>query len=273
MSGVCANRLPRMVANAFARAKVWAAVVLGLQILIFLLAVAAAGAPTHAKGIGLASLLVVFLSPYVNWFASRLKGGAEGVKRQQELLDGFGIEPSKIALRDYAVRFGKGASEQEFSVLAEGLRFESSEPTGARRAMENLRESAWFSKTLLNFCIGGLTLLAAAVLVTSVWLLLAVAQLPSTTNPAFVGQIVSLTLGFALSIGIVRNTLSFCSFKAAATSAEAAAEDLLQGAEIDERKAIRALMDYQYARATAPMIPTWLWRIKKDELNAAYADR
>ena len=88
-----------------------------------------------------------------------------------------------------------------------------------------------------------------------------------------IGRVVSLTLGFALSIGIVRNILSYWSFRSAAAIAETTAIEILKPTEIDEKRAIRALMEYQFARASAPMIPTWVWKRKKDALNEAYAEK
>lgn len=267
------ERLARFVTNAFKRAKWWAAFVIYVQVLIFVVAVASTLLPAYASAAGLFSLLIVFVSPYINWISSRAKSAAEGAKRQHELLNGFGIAPSVTFLRDQAVLFRKGVSDKELALLSEGIRFESQENKGPRRAMENLQESAWFSKTLVGDCLTGLIVVAISVFGFSLCLLIATVQLPWTSQGAIIGRVISLTLGFALSIGIVRNILSYWGFRSAAATAESAAIDILKSSEIDEKRAIRALMEYQFARASAPMIPTWIWKRKKDSLNEAYAER
>ena len=172
----CEERLARFVTNAFKQAKWWAVFVICVQVMIFVLAVASTLLPAYAPAIGLLSLLIVFASPYINWISSRTKSAAEGAKRQHELLDGFDIAPSVTFLRDQAVRFRKGVSDQELALLSEGIRFESQENRGPRRAMENLQESAWFSKTLIGDCLTGLIILAISVFGISLWLLIATVQ-------------------------------------------------------------------------------------------------
>lgn len=151
--------------------------------------------------------------------------------------------------------------------------FASHEPPGARRALENLMESAWYSKHL---CVSMIWWCSAAVALT---LIVAIVTLLLTLNTSVtpsthtaIAQGVTAALVLLFSLGLIRFVIGFHRFaKAAASTDDSCAALLTSDARVDQEEVLRLLHEYQLARNSAPAIPTWLWTLRERDLNTLWA--
>jgi hypothetical protein len=145
--------------------------------------------------------------------------------------------------------------------------FASSENPGAGKALNGTAESAWWAKHLawnMTIICGGVTVL---LLVLSLLLLVAVGSMQGPIGIQDASKLVTSTLTVVFSLGLVQLTYNYYIFSRACDQIERDALSQLEAGAPDKEKAIRLLHDYQVARATAPPIPSWIYRVRKDELN------
>lgn len=153
-----------------------------------------------------------------------------------------------------------------------GNYFESKEGVGAKRAVQNIGESAWWSKHLAEkmwqLCL-------TVTIVTGVFsLLLLVASIETIKDfdtLSSIGRTVTSAILLLFSIGMLRLTFGYYSFSNKAEQIEGHAERLLCPEPIDQVQAVKLVHEYQLARAVAPLIPTWIWKLKRDDLNEMWA--
>jgi hypothetical protein len=74
-----------------------------------------------------------------------------------------------------------------------------------------------------------------------------------------------------LSLGLVKLAFSYGSLSKNSESSEKAADRALQ-ARPDELGAFKVMYDYHLHRAAGPLLPTWLWKMRKDELNQTWQE-
>jgi len=262
--------LKRLVNTAFQKAKLWSFAVIGLQLLVFFSGVASIFWTKLSLSYPWIALPLAAVAAYLATQAAKHRSLAESLKRQHELADGFGKAPSCAQLADTKHALGELLSDEVDAQLRPGITYSSEAENGAHRLLENLIESAWFSKHLASWCSKRLCAVFAVSLVLSVSILLwCVGHLnnPSVTLEAAASKLVSATLLFMLSVGLIRTWLSFSRFAGKSQVNEQQAAAQLQHNKSDNLEALRLLTEYQLARATAPMIPTWVWRYRKEKLN------
>lgn len=257
-----------LVNTAYDRAKVWSGAVMGLQVLLFLAGVVAVFVPQLTLTYPWIALPLALVVAWLSSQASKFKGMAETAKRQHEYLVGFGIAPSRGQLADLRISLPNGLSEETDKLLRQGITYFSGKPPGSIRVLENLSESAWFSKHLAQWC--GLLLRAVFVgsLIVAVSLLLLSATTLAGTPVGFAAaKCVAATLLFLISIGTLRSWMAYCRLSEKARDTDAEATRLLATGTPDSFEVQRLFAEYQLARASAPLIPTWVWRIRRDILN------
>lgn len=221
-----------------------------------------------------APVLVFMLAMMADWLAWRSdthKGIAEAWLRKLDGRDSFDWAISGAELSDLLMR---SPSKVDKLVIAKALSeeyFASKEPPGTTRALENLQESAWWSKHLSermrNYYLAGTCLLvASAVLV----LLISVQAIDNKQTLSSLGRIVTSVLTLVFSLNLFRSVLGYHNFSVKAGQIEKSTENLLASQGVQESEAIKLMSEYQLARASAPLIPTWLWNRMEGELNATW---
>ena len=207
-----------------------------------------------------------FLAEMFQLRSDNLKGRAEAFRRKIEYRDGFGwgIEGAEIAdvLAGMTARkramIAKKASEAYYA---------SSKSPGPARVLENLRESAWWSKHLSSSMRTGCAVVLTVTVAGSIAALyIAAISLPALSDRQNVVRIATATLSLIVSVGLWRFLVGYSGFNLKAERYEKAAADTLKGAS-EEIAALKLLHDYQIARASAPIIPDWLWKLRRDGLN------
>lgn len=257
---------------AFQKAKFWSCALVGMQVFLF------AG--------GLVSLLSVGWSLSYPWLAfplaaagavmtaraTHMKSRAESLKRQHEFLDGLGSAPSDRTLANLRAELPAALQPEIDRLLTEGVTYASAQPAGLKRILENVSESAFFSSHLAAKCA---IYLLALMLITGVvavsFLLFFLTTLDDATTAVTAARAIAATLVFLISAGTLKSWRGYVSFSAKANQAHAEAARLLKDGEPDPCETHRVLAEYQLARAGAPMIPTEIWKMHRDRLNAIWA--
>jgi hypothetical protein len=219
-------------------------------------------------GYPLVPLVLILVTSWVSSRSDTCKDIAETLKRQHECFQGFGIPLSPGQLAVLRMSVGKELSQRVAPLLREGVRFSSQRPLGPERVLENLCESAWFSAFLAGWC--GRQLRAAFVgTIIVAFVMLVVVAMSVSGKPAgtVVAKSVSSSLAFVISVGILKGWFAFARFSRESVKAGEEAERLLKSSSIAASEAQRLLSEYQLARASGPLIPTWVWKKWRDRLN------
>jgi hypothetical protein len=250
---------------------------------VFAVGAVAVLCPTYGKAFAVAALVLGILSEAAMWYSDRWKSRAQGWQRKLDFENSLGWRIGNAELVDALARYS-GSLE---ALLADpkGSYFASTEPPGPKRALENIRESSWWSMNLaesMGWCFVVLisAIIAGCILLLNVSIesVLASAGSPDSTPKilevvsAGVVKIVTSLLLFILSYGLLRLAVGYFRFGAAAESVKEKAENLLGAGNSDEIQAIKLWQDYHLARAEAPLIPNWAWRLREKKLNALWRD-
>ena len=273
---------PELLRDAlFRRCKqFWAAGLLG-KASVFAVGAVVVLYPEHGKAFAITALLLGICSEAAIWYSDRWKSRADSWQRKLDFENSLGWRIGNAELVDALARYS-GSLE---ALLADpkGSYFASTESPGPKRALENVRESSWWSMNLAEVMGWFFVVLIAAIIVGCVLLLNASIEsvLPAAVNPgatpksvevvsAGVVKIVTSSLLFILSYGLLRFAVGYFWFSAKAESVKEKAESLLASGNGDEIQAIKLWQDYHLARAAAPLIPNWAWRLRERKLNALW---
>jgi hypothetical protein len=253
--------------HCLASAKFWFYTSLSLKAAIFVLG---AGTVFFSFFPEVTPFLVAILSvvsEISRWRSDDFKGTGEKTKRQLEEHDGFGWSISKSDLADVMAecpkRFLATLSHEQLA----GSVFASDTGKGPKRAVENLRESAWWSKHLAKTTATGLKWIILILFIGAIFaLLVSIRTVADRAVLANIAKVVTSTLVLGFSLGLLRLLQSYIVFSQKAGDAEQKAERLLKE-EVEVVDALRALGSYQMARASAPLLPTFVWKLNKERLN------
>jgi hypothetical protein len=224
--------------------------------------------PTYAPVL---VFVLAILADWLAWRSDNYKGIAEALLRKLDGHDSFGWALSKAELSDLLMRSPLRVNKLVVTKALSGEYFASKEPPGTKRALENLQESAWWSKHLSErmgnyYLVGTCLLVGIAILV----LLISVQAIDNTQTLFSLGRVVTSALTLVFSLNLFRSVLGYQSFSTKAGQIEKAVENLLVSQGVQESEAIKLMSEYQLIRASAPLIPTWLWNRMENELNATW---
>ena len=140
-------------------------------------------------------------------------------------------------------------------------------------------ESAWWSKHLSNrmvmylgFILSVIVVAAFVALTLSIGALKNASVQQSVTVVQNVGGVLCSVLMFVFSINVVRLLTEYWTFAAEAKDILNRGAELLKCSDLAERDALSVLHDYQTARNSAPLLPTFAWRFHGNHLREQWAD-
>ena len=215
--------------------------------------------------------LIAFLSilaELIQWHSDHVKRVAESLLRKLEYHDGYGWPISKSEISDILVRSPGHIRDSISYRNPEFQYFGSEEIKGTRRMLENLVESAWWSKHLAE--TAGHLFLAITVLAIFASITILIISIETVQNFSFlmsVSRIVTSTILLLFSLQLVRHTVEYYNFSGKAEQSEIKANHLLESQEIDKEQSIKILIEYQFSRNGAPLIPTFIWKARRATLN------
>lgn len=150
--------------------------------------------------------------------------------------------------------------------------FASEDEIGPVRALQNLQESSWWSKHLTKRMSYITSAVGAAFFgVSLLVLLISINTVSDFDRLTSIGRVVTSAMMLVLSLGIFRLTLGYYSFGKKAERIEEESMRLLKSGP-NELSAVKAWQEYHVARASAPLIPSLLWKWMNKDLNDAWRD-
>ncbi len=266
------NRLrhePRTLCKAyFEIAKRWLLAAILVKFLIFMVGIISVLLPLFPK---LSPFLVTTLaitSDLCLWRSDVVKGIAEALLRKLDARDSFGWAISRAEMSDLLIRSPKSIVKLVPPKALGNEYFASKEGLGPRRALENVQESAWWSKHLSlrmgQYCLVIVCLLFLGLISV---LIISVETVMSYETLASLGRVVTSSLMLILSLRLLRFVEGYYGFSRKAAQIETSIENLINSQDIETAEAVKIMHEYQLARASAPLIPSWIYNLMQDDLN------
>jgi hypothetical protein len=260
---------------------------LGIKLIVFILGIVVVIAPIDGRIIAVIGLILAATSELLIWQSDRWKGAAQGLHRKLDFENSFRWFISESELMDYLARYP--GDTDDLVGKSTGSYFASDELPGPKRAVENLRESAWWSMHLAESMFWRSVAVIVGIVVACVLLLnasvgnLAKSQAsPSATvttqQSAETSQgvstqtvkIVTASILFIFSYGLLKFATGYHSFCVKSKQIKDSAEVLINAGQISEVQAVKLWQDYHLAREAAPIIPTWIWKCRQKKLNGLW---
>lgn len=255
----------------FGIAKAWFTRALLLQAAMGIAGVILVGYSVTPKLAPLVVLALAIGAEFCAWQSDAYRGKADGLLRKMDGRDSFGWPISSREIADLEIRCGRKMMGAVRAKAPAETYFASQQQHGPRRALENVRETAWWSKHLVRrtlvWCLIGVGVLVALSLVA---LLLSVQTITDTSRLSAVGKMVASSLMLVFSLGLLRTAVAYHGFANRADQIEAAAHSMLEGGDLDQISAVKLMHEYQVARACAPLIPDWVYHSMQDDLNRSW---
>ncbi len=247
------------------------------------------GASLGAKGLGfLTGALISVLPPEPVPFivaactliaelcayrSDAIKGSAQQFRRKLDLQDGFGWQIPNTDHSDLLVRCSSWVKTRARTYPVNEPYFAATDPPGPVRALKNVCESAWWTKHLAQrmatYCW---TIMVVGVIGSFITLIVALQATSTHTVQVNVAKLVTAFLMLFLSLGVIKLALGYSSLSKNSESSERAADRALQAATPEELGAFKVIYDYHLNRAAGPLLPTWLWNLRKDDLNQTWKE-
>lgn len=285
---------PELIRDAiFARCKLLWGVGLVVKFLVFALGIFVVFALADEKIIALIGLFLVATSELLLWLSDRWKSAAQELHRKLDLENSFGWHITQSEILDFLARYPGDINS--LAGEATGSYFASKECPGSKRAVENLRESAWWSMhlaesmwwifvsaivaiffgciVLLNVSIENVSQAPAQATSSQAQAAAAsgvVSPVVSKAVSAGVVKVVTSAILFVFSYGLFRFAVGYYSFSAKSKQIKEKAELLLESGSADQIQAVKLWQDYHLAREAAPLLPTWIWKLRQKKLNALW---
>jgi len=244
----------------------WAAVLLCKACLIVFSAVIISFS-VFSKFAPFVALAVTLSSEFCQARSDKAKSIGELLLRKLDYLDAFGWQISKAELSDVFVDAGAKMRKRTPAKNDDEKYFASKDPIGTQRALENIQESAWWTKHLAHkmFCYllaGTVTTMVLAI----VLLIVTVGTVSDFQVLAGVGRVVMAVVMLIVSLGLVRLTNSYYQANQMSQHAESRATELMSHST-NQVEVIKLYSEYHLNRATAPLIPNRMWKWNRETLN------
>jgi len=273
MSSLQNINLSKLRQALFDAAKGWqsAASVCGLVILLINIVITVTSQLSTVLAI--VAVLLTLLNVLFLWWSDKLRGEAETTLRKLEFYHGLGWAISRREIANLLASSPKAVKQAAYSTEISEY-WTSTSLESPFKLVENLEESAWWSKHLarrMSWYAGATGLVT--IMVVLITLLLALQNLTGQSTPDIVAKVIILVVLFMISSGYIRLAFDYDQFARAAEKAETQAVQLQENTVIAEIEAVKLLHDYQIDRAAAPLLPSWLWGLVEKDLNDLWKQR
>lgn len=259
------QRLHNIEVRVFTLAKDWFAAAVAFRFAAMaagLLAINPAYAPQAPYAV--AALAVV--AEICSMRSDLLKGRADKLLRLRELWDGLGWQPDPTSVADVLAvipdRIEGATPTSEHGYPA----FATAKPVGVERALENVKESAWWTQQLsllMSKTIGSAVLVAG--LISFVSLVICTAAAISTPSRLAGARAATALLVTMFSGGIIKLAYAYYVLHDRARHAVTRVNQRQDNDDLTRRLPI--LFEYQNARSTGPLIPDAIYKLFRQRLN------
>jgi len=215
--------------------------------------------------------VIVLVAELFQWRSDVVKGQSEALLRKLDLCRSFGVEVSEADKRDIALSVPKKNRARFSGSETPDTYFTGPGPAGPQKALENLAESAWYTKRQASF-MAGLSSVLFLFFVGIALTILVITSIEVTDVNARIGisKVVTSWLLLIFSMGIIRHTWTYHQLAQGSERAYIATQHLLLRGDLSEAEAIKQWYEYQIGRASSPFLPDWRWKRKQDDLNDAW---
>jgi hypothetical protein len=184
-----------------------------------------------------------------------------------ELEDGFGWELDRKLLSDNLVMAIPLEANARVRGREQGNFYASTRDPGPARALDNLRESAWWTQHIASFsgwitCVGTVLLFGI-----TMWGLLSALALVGPRSVVVLSNVLVAVVGVIVATDLIRLPIEYFALSRDARESDRLASGVLRGGNPSAEQALRLVADYQLSRALAPQLPDWVWRLRRKRLN------
>jgi hypothetical protein len=272
-------KLRKIISKTFRKAKRWYSAYLLFQFAVLIFAVISIFAELNPNLSAVIAFLAVLATETVRWRSDCWKSEGEAALRKWEMADGLDVAVDRTYIADWLAAKPKGFLADVNDADVQGSEFDSGQTHGPLRVVKNTQESAWWSKHLSNRMVVYLSVILLLIIVAAfIALTLCIGSLknasaqPNITVVQNVGGILCSVLVFVFSINIVRLLMEFWTFAMEAKEILNRCAGLLGRSDLTERNALSVLHDYQTARSSAPLLPTFVWKFHCNHLREQWTD-
>ncbi len=200
--------------------------------------------------------------------AERTKVVADTLLTKLDGQESFGWPISRVELNDFILRVPTKVKRSLRQGVSKEQYFENTGDVGAKKALKNLAQSSWWSKQLAGstavVCGAGASILTALSVVLLIMSINIIENRDMLTN---LGQVTASLLSVVFSIGLVRLAVQYSSFKTDSDRTLQSALVLLSSSRPSDVEVAKLFHEYQISRATSPLLPSWMYKLRKHELN------
>jgi hypothetical protein len=265
---------PKLLRNElFAACKWWIGLSLLTKILVFAVGALSVWYSLVPDVAPYAVGTLMILGELAMWKSDHLRGIAEALHRKLDHENSFGWQITQAEISDVLARTNCDLDRLSEDKETGSNFFASRREPGTERAAANLQESAWWSKHLAESM--WLRCIALVVALIGISVVLLILSLNAVSNPLVmgkIGRIVTSVILLIFSLGLLRFTVGYFKFGKASESVEEAAKALASRVPVDQIAILKLWQEYQLARASAPILPTWIWRKHEKKLNELWAN-
>ena len=267
-------KLRKIISKTFRKAKRWYAAYLLFQLAVLVFAITSIFAELNPNLSAVIAFLAVLATETVRWRSDCWKSEGQTALRKWEAADGLGVPVDTTYIADWLAAKPKGFLADVSDAEVQGSEFDSGQARGPLRVVRNTQESAWWSKHIssrmaayLGFILILIVVAAFLALTLSIGALKNASIQRSGTVVQNVGGILCSVLVFIFSINIVRLLMEFWTFAAEAKEILSRCAELLKRPDLAERDALSVMHDYQTARNSTPLLPTFVWKLHGNHLR------
>ena len=207
------------------------------------------------------AIMLSIIGKLFMWRSDSIRGTADFLHRANELCTGLGhsIDPAMIAdARSRYSRFMQKAQQEETNQI--GYYEEYGDPS-PHLFVTRLRESAWWTAQLAATAKRGIYTGASIALVISLSTIFA----NSVTERAYGIAVCTIIL-----IDIFYLGFRYGKLEVACNDSFRELNRLKDRCDLTVQQAVISAANYQIARGTGPLIPDWLWKWRRGQLQAAW---
>lgn len=255
--------------SQFSAARRYWSAALGMKLLIFVLGAWAIFVSAPVPWLPQLLLALALGSALLQLRSDGVKSRAEALLRTLDVCTSFGREISTADKRDIIAGVSKRLRRQLEAAEGEPY-FDSDQAPGPEKAVRNLIESAWYTKRqaqAMAAIYGGMIAVLLAVSLTA--LVIATRDVGQPQARERIVRLVTAWLLLLVSLEMLKNVWAYWNMYQRCQSTETACEHLA-GGDVSEADALRRWYEYQVARASSPLLPSWLWRVMQPTLNDAW---
>jgi hypothetical protein len=260
----CARALDNALRTSAQR---WSNAALFFKLAVFILGTVSVSLSLLPEVSAVVVLVLTGLSGFCRLKSNDIRGKWESLHRALDASDSFGWPLSIAELSDLLLESPRKL-RQTLSAEDTVKYFGSARPTGAVRAVENMQESAWWSKHLAKRT--ATIYLSATCALTTTCIVMALLSIETAKNYDLlsnIGRIATALLMLIFSLDLINLSFDYSKFSQRAHAVEERAESLLSAGQIEIVQAIKLMNEYHLARAAAPMVPDFVYGQMRNDLN------